>query len=541
MVFKGRANPAGFAMVLSMIFIALFSALGLALMTMSGTNARVASNHHVSNSAMNAAMSGLEVGKYIVANTATMTTSKNTVSDAEAYLIWANLCGTLQAISPGGLTVGSVGTFTDQNGTGEEIQTSAINFGGTGDDFAIRFYRYDSDPRTILLSSTGNSGTISRHVRVGVAIAKESEVLSYAIASRGRMWVTQNSTIHGPVFSTWNRPDVGTGIETTPDTTIEGSVNTVIPLEDLKANNRQMETLDQDDNPVFDENGNRVHSPGDAIQGGHEGINYGVPFDGDMPGMSPEDYNTSEYKQGLTPLGTPDRVQREYFPHAAGNYAAPKAASSKVYDRKVYENKTFSNVTIPKGSHALFINCTFENVLFVETNANYTDSTSGTNNIRFDGCTFNGSIVSDVPSSSNHYSWWMRNVLYFTGEATFENKSSMQETTILAPNFNVNLGNTGSLDAGSGNVLTGAIVGGIVDIRGNADIHGTIISMYDTSAFSSGYITNIGAADDGGSESTGYVGGTISITPDPDQLLPSGITSPIVIRPMINTYEEVCS
>jgi len=90
------------------------------------------------------------------------------------------------------------------------------------------------------------------------------------------------------------------------------------------------------------------------------------------------------------------------------------------------------------------------------------------------------------------------------------------------------------------NVLTGAIVGGIVDVRGNAQINGTIISMCDTTQWSSGYVTNIGATlEDGGSETTslGDVG-VISITPDPDQMLPSGILSPIIIKPLQNTYSE---
>jgi len=76
-------------------------------------------------------------------------------------------------------------------------------------------------------------------------------------------------------------------------------------------------------------------------------------------------------------------------------------------------------------------------------------------------------------------------------------------------------------------------VGGIVDVRGNAQIYGTIISMFDTTPYASGYVTNIGATlDDGGSETTelGDIG-TIDITPEEDMLLPSGITSPIVIEP----------
>ena len=153
----------------------------------------------------------------------------------------------------------------------------------------------------------------------------------------------------------------------------------------------------------------------------------------------------------------------------------------------MYQNQTFSNVILPVNRHALFKNCTFQNVLYIDASKTST-SKSYTNNVRFENCTFNGVIVTNTPQSFN----WVNNCLYFTGAATFNNQSSIQEATILAPHFNVNLGNTNPQQSDN-NVLTGAIVGGIVDVRGNAQIYGTIISMCDTSQWPSGYVTNIGA------------------------------------------------
>ena len=103
----------------------------------------------------------------------------------------------------------------------------------------------------------------------------------------------------------------------------------------------------------------------------------------------------------------------------------------------------------------------------------------------------------------------------------------------------MNLGNTNPR-RDENNILTGAIIGGIVDIRGNAQIHGTIISMCDTTQWSSGYVTNIGATlDDGGSE-TADLGeiGTINITPDKKQTLPNGIKTPIIFKALKETYSE---
>jgi hypothetical protein len=306
-----------------------------------------------------------------------------------------------------------------------------------------------------------------------------------------------------------------------------------------------METLNENDLPV-DQYGHpigtvyedRYYSEGDEVKAYHEGINYGQSDSG-MPGLSIGDYNTDMYIDGLNEISSCPSGDREveYFPHAAGNYNYPRdgtpyRTSNLKLTRHVYENTTFSNVMLPSNRNALFRNCTFEEVLYIDCNKN---ANSYYNNVRFENCTFNGVIVTDVPQSLK----WKQNCLYFTGEATFENTSSIPEATILAPHFNVNLGNTNP-EQNENNVLTGAIIGGIVDVRGNAQIYGTIISMCDTSQWSSGYVTNIGATlDDGGSETTelGDIG-VINITPDEDQMLPSGITSPIVIKTLQNTYSE---
>ena len=156
--------------------------------------------------------------------------------------------------------------------------------------------------------------------------------------------------------------------------------------------------------------------------------------------------------------------------------------------------------------------------------------------MRFEDCTFNGTIVTDTPSLLK----WKENALYFTGTATFQNES--YPATIMAPHFNVNLGNTNPINPDEHNTLSGAIVGGIVDVRGNAVVNGTIISMADTTQYTSGYVTNIGATlGDGGSETTelGDIG-TIIMSPNPDQKLPSGINTPIVIGEIDhNSYVEL--
>jgi hypothetical protein len=540
---KTHRRRRGAVLVLSMIFIVVFSALAVALASLSNANVEVASNQYKVSQALHAAQSGLECAKYLVKTVANMPeTGINYVTDAQANTVWTNLCAHVQNTRIDGKTVPAAARFTDTGGAGDQIVTPAMDFGTGNGQFTLRLYRYDGDPRTIRIQSSGTDGEATRRVAMAMDVTKDREVLSYAIASRGRMWLTGDTTIHGDLFSTWDVANISP-FNMTNDSTVLGTVNTVLTLDQIEDEDYQLETLDANDHPI-DANGvalsdnyeDRYYGPNDEIKAYHENINYGQPYD-DMPGMDISDYNTDEYDDGLTTIAAASTSNRvtEYFPHAAGNYSRPRDSGSTSFTRHRYQNQTFTNALLPVGRHALFRNCTFNGILYVDAYKTNT-SKSYTNNVRFENCTFNGVIVTDVPQTLN----WVNNCLYFTGEATFNNQSSVQEATILAPHFNVNLGNTNPNQSDS-NVLTGAIVGGIVDIRGNAQIYGTIISMCDTSQWTSGYVTNIGATlDDGGSETTelGDIG-VIEITPEEDMMLPSGVTSPIVIKPDPKTYSEI--
>jgi len=528
----------GAVLIVSMIFLLVFSALAVSMAAMAGANVELASNHHKVNSALSAAESGLECGRYVIADTIPLLqeTSYNTVSEAEADQAWGTLCAQVQA-QPW------------VNGQAQQTQTQitspAMSFGDVIASFHVRFNR--TDTHIVQLQGIGSNGQVVRKASLNMKITKDNEVLKYAVASRGRMWLTGESTIHGDIFSSWDRPEISP-FNMTSDTAVLGTINTVLALEDIQNESYQMETLDENGNPI-DINGNplgsnyedRYYGSDDEIQAYHEGINYGQP-DEDMAGMDISDYNTDGYLSGLTNIPScPSELREvEYFPHASsddGGYSMPRDGtpghtSNRKLTRHVYENQTFTHMRLPDNYNALFRNCTFEGVLYIDC---YKSGSSYYNNVRFEDCTFNGTIVTDVPEVLK----WRENCLYFTGEAEFNNNSGLQEATILAPHFNVNLGNTNPQQS-EYNVLTGAIIGGIVDVRGNAQVFGTIISMCDTTQWSSGYVTNIGATlDDGGSETTelGDVG-VIDITPDPDQMLPSGITAPIVIIPMQNTYSE---
>ncbi len=535
----------GIVLILTMILLVAFASLAVSMATMSDMSLQIASNHTNANSARYAAESGLECAEYILRTVSLEETASNTISEAQADQVWSDLQAHLQTVQLGNENVSVSYRFLDTYGSGDKVTVEGVSLGQGNATFDLSFYRYDGESSGIKISSTGINGGIQFKVGMDTDLAKESDVLKYAIASRGRMWVTGDTTIHGDVYSSWDRPEIAC-FDMTSDTSVLGTINTILARDDIENAGYELETLN-DEGEAVDWSGNTIgdnfedrYADGDdKIQGYHEGVNYENPTD-NMPGMDISDYDTDMYNQDLFTLPSCPESDREieYFPHASGNYNQPRdgttrRTSNRKLTRHVYEDENFVDVRLADNRNALFRNCTFNGVLYIDC---YKSASSYYNNVRFEDCTFQGVIVTDVPQSFK----WMYNCLYFTGSASFNNQSDVQEATILAPHFNVNLGNTNPVE-GENNVLTGAIVGGIVDVRGNAQIDGTIISMCDTTQWSSGYVTNIGATlDDGGSETTelGDIG-TIEITPEVDNMLPSGITSPIVFKPNKSTYKEI--
>ena len=537
-----KLGQKGSSTLMAMFFVSLFSVLSLSFVSMSHVNVNMSHNHQKMSTALAAAESGLEYAKMLV-NTydptgSELLTAVNTVGKVDAEIMFGNFVDHLYDVMNNEDILGPHAIYYNEAGNVLQVPDNA-GIALSADDpsqFSLNLSLSEIDGKYhIVATSTGITGDLSRQVQISFPIQKDQKVLEYAIASRGRIWVTGDTTIEGDIFSDYDNI-ARSPFNMTDDSTVNGTLNTVVSQQDAINALWQMETLepmldeygdpilDEFDNPVygpvFDENGDRVYSPGDEVQGGHDGINYDQ-YSG-VPGMDISDYDTDGYVSGLGDILGSSTIQTEYFPHAAGNYAQKKYRSSRTLNRHVYQNQTFTNAKLPNNRNALFINCTFDEVLYIDVNKS---GSTNYNNVRFEDCTFNGTIVTDTPASLK----WKKNALYFTGTATFQNDS--YEATILAPHFNVNLGNTDPINPGESNQLNGAIIGGIVDVRGNAVVDGTIISMADTTQYTNGYVTNIGATlGDGGSETSeaGDVG-TIEITPNPDGRLPSGLTTPVVI------------
>ncbi|MBN1436624.1 MAG: pilus assembly PilX N-terminal domain-containing protein [Sedimentisphaerales bacterium] len=512
--------------IMALFFVAMMSMLAVAFASMSSNNAATAINHHDIVQAQAAAESGLEYALYLVDSYVPPEeahTPINTVDQDQAQTTMGFFAAHVAAL------LGDSGC--SWNPTSLTLRVPAAGgrqFAPTGDAaFSIEYTFQPAageDPHQIIVTVTGSDGEITRALGMDFGIQKDNSVLEYAIASRGRMIITGDSTIEGDIYSAWNRTDYWNHpapFETASTAAVNGVLNTTCSEQQLINDGISLATYDEEGNPLYE--------PYDLCQGYSEGVQHDAPED--IPGLSPEDYDTSVYLDLCSNMPSSGKTEEEYFPHVAGDYSLPQYEWSVKMNRHVYENRTFSNVICASGRNALFRNCTFDGILFINIAGN------GTNNIRFEDCTFNGVIVTGCPDNF----LWTKNCLYFTGEANFNN-TYMEEATIIAPHFNVNLGNVTAVEEGCNSTLSGAVVGGIVDVRGNQQIDGTIISMFDTSPYSQGYVTNIGFADDGGSESSALDPaddiGVIRITPDPSRLLPSGMVTPIILVRNTDSYVE---
>ncbi len=244
-------------------------------------------------------------------------------------------------------------------------------------------------------------------------------------------------------------------------------------------------------------------------------------------GMPFGDESTGQVASGILGGGT-------FTPAGGGGWEDMPWQSSGAYDwfeRPIYRDMAFNNVSIPAGTNAVFENCTFVGVTWIETeesvsdpNWNFagsrnsdgtlqypglvaetggvevSDTRSMSNNLRFHDCTFLGSIAGDVPDQYTHW----RNKVQVTGQSRFfidpedvdlaqqedgaalavvlsemdpAVREQLSRSSLLLPGWSVDVG-AFTNDEAIGVKLNGTIVAGLLDLRGVVDVHGTILATF---------------------------------------------------------------
>ena len=333
-------------------------------------------------------------------------------------------------------------------------------------------------------------------------------------------------------------------------------------------------------------------------------MNFGSGGQNSIYEFEPSDFDVTQFRQDTSATDNQlmAQAQEEAAKYDPDDPESPQPLGQEVteavpfqaahpydyYDRPVFENMTFENVRIPKGTNALFRDCTFKGTTFIETtsdntheNFNYSgmresdgdlkhpdrtvpdsegpeDSTKDdANNIRFEGCDFHGAVVTDVPQSFTH----VRNKLSFTGKTEFiiddspylseTEKQLYSRSTILAPHFSVEMGTfVAPYDNDETVTLSGTIVTGIIDMRGQVTVNGTILTTYRPEE---GEPPVVGETSPQFNTTIGYFGsdqgdleaevperglGQIELRYDPRLPLPDGVLGPIQVEPAARSYTE---
>jgi len=179
---------AGAALIISMMFVLIFSSLGLALFAMSGSNVQIASNQQKVSRAFASAESGMHVMRYwlnrvlIPASTPTADYFSTIVSQVQTDLA-ANTISNITLNNDGSITPVMLNSATGQTFEGK-IQISS------------------ADPCVLEAFATGSYGGITRTIRVNYNIEPyEHPIFDYGMATKGPVSFPGNPTITGVNFN----------------------------------------------------------------------------------------------------------------------------------------------------------------------------------------------------------------------------------------------------------------------------------------------------------------------------------------------------
>jgi len=429
--YKGRNRYLrhGAVLIIAVIFVAIFSSLALAMLTMSSTNVQVADNHYKTNRALESAQSGLEVMRYWLGRVAIL----GDVSPGDRFTYLVNLVDT--DLGTAGI---SAGKTYDDNLDPVTVNVNNITINSlAAQSFSASIQKTDNLD-VVQLNITGSADSISRTISANYRFeTRENNVFDYGVATRGPLNLVGNIDMSG------------TNVDIEADVYIESSSqNEALTI----IGNSQIAggvTLTNPDAYV-------------TLQGGQAGIG-GETGEAALNHVSIVD----EPVEFPVPLSG-------YFEQYVQN----------VFDPEVHDttaDNTFENIRIPGGTNPTFSGSTTLNgIVFIESpniveftgNVDITgiiigdgdmNDNSGTNQIIFLG-NVGSAPVTDLPETEQ-----------------FDGIHAETGTFLMAPGFSASFG-------GSFETLNGAIAANGINFYGNAGgtINGSILNYSDTTMTLSG-------------------------------------------------------
>ncbi|MCK5271092.1 MAG: pilus assembly PilX N-terminal domain-containing protein, partial [Sedimentisphaerales bacterium] len=184
----------GFSSVLAVIFVALFSVLGISFFSMTNINLIMADNHYRTAQAQAVAESGLAYAGYLIGryiHDERPYTFEQTLSQSEMAVLFADfsdhtafLLDDSPAIAEG--EVGSLTDFSEDGLTGIQFSVPVIRINQNQEcRFCLQFRQYADAPESIEVTSTGISNNIQRAIRLSHNIVKDDPGLfDFALFAR---------------------------------------------------------------------------------------------------------------------------------------------------------------------------------------------------------------------------------------------------------------------------------------------------------------------------------------------------------------------
>lgn len=445
----------GFALILSMIFVLVFSALAISMATVSGTNIQVADNLCKANRARASAESGLEIIRFCLSN---VSISGNTSESMRFIEVIDSLRSYLDANA----------AVQIQEFGGEIVIPSVTLDTQEGRSFAATIHQIDAD--TLQLNITGACDSFTRTVSVNYEFGQRAHtVFDFGVATKGPLALAGNIELEGTKVSV----DASVYIESeasnlalsiTGNSQIAGDVKIVNPVANVD------------------------------LQGGQAGIG----------GETGTDAIENHVDFGVPPSEFPEPTPSQFESFAINIIDANTDTSA---------DATFENVRILANTNPTFSgHVTLRGIIFIETPnvVTFTGTSDVTGIIVGDGDLTDNSATNRIIFSGDVNS---QPVTALPDETQFEGLHDQTGTFLMAPGFHVTF--SGSFDTLSGAIAGngiefsgnagGTINGSIINyspeemvLSGNSDLYfnrsGTeespagfvpeIILLYDPGSYS---------------------------------------------------------
>ena len=416
-----RRKHRGTVLIISMIFVLIFSALAVSMASLSGTNLQISDNHHKANSALSAAISGLEIMRYHL----------NGISIPETVQPEDRLA-TVAAKLQNNLASAAMTNFTvSYNAATETITIAEVTLNSPSDQKFSITLTYAGNFDTVQMDTFGSSNQLNRRIRTNFNFTVVGNpIFDYGIVTKGALAMSGNIDVDGL------NENIEASVYIESENTIEA-----LTMSGKSAIAGEVS----------------IFNPNASVD---------VANSSSVGGASGED--AMEYIHiGAPPCEFPVPCPDNFESYVVNTL-------DPTIDYTTITNLTLENIRIPAGTNPHFAGSTIiRGIMFVET----------PNIVEFSGnASITGIIVGDgeldAPSEENQILFTGSVESYSVSELPDEGFSDIKQETgtfVLAPGFSASFG-------GSFDTINGTIAASGISFYGNAGgtINGSVLNYSDT-------------------------------------------------------------